>query len=307
MAAAGPAWSYSTKRTPQRLEQLEEPRRAVVAALAERDRLPRAGQRRARPRSRPPCPRRRAAPARRRARRAPPRPRRPSDGRSASTRTRRARRPRRASASSGRVLVSSAHGRISLPSMRALSASRPARRARARGRPRRLDRHGAADARDGRRAGHRPRRARLVRRHLGDDDGRDDAAVGRADGAPVSRRSSGERARRGPGGARPDLDLRRGLPGRLDRSTGSLAYGVYRAIVSAGTDWLAWDRSGRYVAGGALVAAGVYQLTPLKDVCLRHCRSPLHFILHELARRAASARSGWGSSTAPSASAAAGA
>ncbi len=27
-----------------------------------------------------------------------------------------------------------------------------------------------------------------------------------------------------------------------------------------------------------LIAAGVYQLTPLKHACLRHCRSPLHFI-----------------------------
>lgn len=27
-----------------------------------------------------------------------------------------------------------------------------------------------------------------------------------------------------------------------------------------------------------LVAAGIYQLTPLKDACLRHCRSPLVFI-----------------------------
>ena len=37
--------------------------------------------------------------------------------------------------------------------------------------------------------------------------------------------------------------------------------------------------TGRWVAGGALVAAGVYQLTPLKTACLRHCRSPLHFLL----------------------------
>jgi predicted metal-binding membrane protein len=31
----------------------------------------------------------------------------------------------------------------------------------------------------------------------------------------------------------------------------------------------------RAVAGVVLVAAGVYQLTPLKDVCLQHCRSPM--------------------------------
>jgi predicted metal-binding membrane protein len=60
---------------------------------------------------------------------------------------------------------------------------------------------------------------------------------------------------------------------------GLAAYGAYRLIVAAGTDWLAWDRAGPYVAGGALVAAGLYELTPLKDVCLKHCRSPLHFVL----------------------------
>ena len=63
-------------------------------------------------------------------------------------------------------------------------------------------------------------------------------------------------------------------------TAGLAAYGIYRAFVSAGTDWLAWDRAGPYVAGAALLAAGLYQLTPLKDVCLRHCRSPLHFLLH---------------------------
>jgi predicted metal-binding membrane protein len=61
---------------------------------------------------------------------------------------------------------------------------------------------------------------------------------------------------------------------------GLAAYGVYRAAVSAGTGWLGWHRAGPYVAGAALAAAGLYQLTPLKDVCLRHCRSPLHFLLH---------------------------
>jgi predicted metal-binding membrane protein len=33
------------------------------------------------------------------------------------------------------------------------------------------------------------------------------------------------------------------------------------------------------VGGAVLVAAGVYQLTPLKQACLRACRSPLGFIL----------------------------
>jgi predicted metal-binding membrane protein len=60
---------------------------------------------------------------------------------------------------------------------------------------------------------------------------------------------------------------------------GLVAYGIYRGIVAAGADWLAWDRSGPYVAGGAVAAAGLYELTPLKEVCLRHCRGPMHFIL----------------------------
>jgi hypothetical protein len=29
-----------------------------------------------------------------------------------------------------------------------------------------------------------------------------------------------------------------------------------------------------------IFAAGIYQLTPLKDACLRRCRSPLMFLLH---------------------------
>jgi predicted metal-binding membrane protein len=33
------------------------------------------------------------------------------------------------------------------------------------------------------------------------------------------------------------------------------------------------------IAGAAIAAAGIYQLTPLKRVCLRHCRSPLHYVM----------------------------
>ena len=54
------------------------------------------------------------------------------------------------------------------------------------------------------------------------------------------------------------------------------------AILRAGHEWspgfLAWDRAGRYVAGGVIVAAAIYQLTPLKDVCLGKCRSPFPFV-----------------------------
>jgi len=60
---------------------------------------------------------------------------------------------------------------------------------------------------------------------------------------------------------------------------GLAAYAVYRGIRAAAPAFLAWDDRGPWVAGGALAAAGLYQLTPLKTVCLRHCRSPLHFLL----------------------------
>jgi predicted metal-binding membrane protein len=60
---------------------------------------------------------------------------------------------------------------------------------------------------------------------------------------------------------------------------GVVAYGVYRIVVAADPGFLAWDEQGPYVAGGAIVLAGVYQLTPLKAICLKHCRSPLHFVL----------------------------
>ena len=61
---------------------------------------------------------------------------------------------------------------------------------------------------------------------------------------------------------------------------GLVAYGVYRGLHAAAPGFLAWDSGGRYVAAGALAAAGAYQLGPLKTLCLRHCRSPLHFLLH---------------------------
>jgi predicted metal-binding membrane protein len=60
---------------------------------------------------------------------------------------------------------------------------------------------------------------------------------------------------------------------------GLIAYAIYRSIRAEAPSFLAWDEEGPWVAGGALVVAGVYQLTPLKSACLRHCRSPLHFLL----------------------------
>ena len=37
----------------------------------------------------------------------------------------------------------------------------------------------------------------------------------------------------------------------------------------------------RWFAGALLILAGIYQLTPFKNVCLAHCRSPLGFFMTE--------------------------
>jgi predicted metal-binding membrane protein len=62
-------------------------------------------------------------------------------------------------------------------------------------------------------------------------------------------------------------------------AVGLLAYALFKVGRSLGLGFLAWDSAGPYVAGGVLLAAASYQLTPLKDVCLRHCRSPVTFVL----------------------------
>ena len=36
-----------------------------------------------------------------------------------------------------------------------------------------------------------------------------------------------------------------------------------------------------YLGGGLLIAAGLFQLSPLKYVCLKHCRSPLSFLTND--------------------------
>jgi len=61
---------------------------------------------------------------------------------------------------------------------------------------------------------------------------------------------------------------------------GLAAYGTFRALHEWAPGFVAWNSGGRFVAAGALIGAGVYQLGRLKTLCLRHCRSPLHFLLH---------------------------
>jgi predicted metal-binding membrane protein len=62
-------------------------------------------------------------------------------------------------------------------------------------------------------------------------------------------------------------------------AVGALAFGIAVAGGHVTGNVLAWDRAGRWVAGATLIVAAVYELTPLKDVCLGKCRSPLGFLL----------------------------
>jgi predicted metal-binding membrane protein len=59
---------------------------------------------------------------------------------------------------------------------------------------------------------------------------------------------------------------------------GLAAYALFSLGRALPIDALAWDRAGSYVAGGVLVAAGLYELTPAKDACLRRCRGPFAFL-----------------------------
>jgi predicted metal-binding membrane protein len=77
---------------------------------------------------------------------------------------------------------------------------------------------------------------------------------------------------------------------RAIRTTGLLGgylltwvgFGVGAYAAASLTGLLAEDAAAiaPWVGAGVLVAAGAYQLTPLKDFCLRHCRSPVAFLLH---------------------------
>jgi predicted metal-binding membrane protein len=62
-------------------------------------------------------------------------------------------------------------------------------------------------------------------------------------------------------------------------AAGVAAFAIAVALNSVSGDLFAWEHAGRWTAGGTLIAAAVYELTPLKDVCLGKCRSPLGALL----------------------------
>jgi predicted metal-binding membrane protein len=62
-------------------------------------------------------------------------------------------------------------------------------------------------------------------------------------------------------------------------AAGAFAFAVAYAGGRVVGDVLSWDRGGRWIAATTLIVAAVYELTPLKDVCLGKCRSPLGLLL----------------------------
>ncbi len=62
-------------------------------------------------------------------------------------------------------------------------------------------------------------------------------------------------------------------------AAGVVAYGIFRVGRDVLGDELAWERGGRWFAATVLLAAAAYEVTPLKDMCLARCRSPLGFLI----------------------------
>jgi predicted metal-binding membrane protein len=62
-------------------------------------------------------------------------------------------------------------------------------------------------------------------------------------------------------------------------TAGLVGYGIFELGRTVTGDTFGWNNAGPALAGGIIVLAAVYQLTPLKDTCLRHCRSPFMFLM----------------------------
>jgi predicted metal-binding membrane protein len=61
---------------------------------------------------------------------------------------------------------------------------------------------------------------------------------------------------------------------------GGLVYAVQQALGAAVHFSPAVGDARPYAVAGILAIAGIYQMTPLKQACLRQCRSPLDFLMH---------------------------
>ena len=63
-------------------------------------------------------------------------------------------------------------------------------------------------------------------------------------------------------------------------AAGLIGYMIVEAVRELDLGFLAWEGLGPYVAGGVILGAALYQLSPLKDSCLRQCRSPMLLLQH---------------------------
>lgn len=61
-------------------------------------------------------------------------------------------------------------------------------------------------------------------------------------------------------------------------AAGVAAYGLFHLGKRLFGAELSWHSGGQWFAGSVLLIAALYELTPLKDVCLEKCRSPLGFL-----------------------------
>jgi predicted metal-binding membrane protein len=63
-------------------------------------------------------------------------------------------------------------------------------------------------------------------------------------------------------------------------TAGLVGYMIVEGVRELDPGFLAWDELGSYVVGGVILAASLYQLSPLKERCLRECRSPVMLLGH---------------------------
>jgi predicted metal-binding membrane protein len=61
-------------------------------------------------------------------------------------------------------------------------------------------------------------------------------------------------------------------------TAGLAGYAAVEGVRSLHPGFLAWDAAGRYAAAGVIAAAGIYQVTAFKVVCLRRCRNRVAFL-----------------------------
>jgi predicted metal-binding membrane protein len=76
-------------------------------------------------------------------------------------------------------------------------------------------------------------------------------------------------------------------------TAGLLGYMIVEGARELDPGFLAWEELGPYVAGGVILGAALYQLSPLKDSCLRRCRSPAMLLQHSRPGRVGALRTGF--------------